>query len=104
MRGVAVLAISHHQAATADRVPLAGVIHHGLDVESVPVGLGTGGYASFLGRLSPEKGPREAALAARAAGVPLRMAAKPRRCWTPRSSTARPAARSSSAASAPNGW
>jgi glycosyltransferase involved in cell wall biosynthesis len=76
MRGVAVLAISHHQASTADGVPLAGVIHHGLDVESVPIGLGDGGYASFLGRMSPDKGPREAALVARAAGVPLRMAAK----------------------------
>ena len=76
MRGVAVVAISYHQAATADGVPLAGVIHHGLDVESVPVGDGTSGYASFLGRMSPEKGPRQAALVARAAGVPLRMAAK----------------------------
>ncbi|GAB3308315.1 glycosyltransferase family 4 protein [Geodermatophilus aquaeductus] len=76
MRGVAVLAISHHQAATADGVRLAGVVHHGLDVESVPVGRGDGGYASFLGRMCPEKGPREAALVARAAGVPLRMAAK----------------------------
>ena len=76
MRGVAVVAISHHQAATADGFPLAGVIHHGLDVSSVPVGRGNGGYASFLGRMSPEKGPREAALVARAAGVPLRMAAK----------------------------
>jgi hypothetical protein len=76
MRGVAVVAISHHQAATADGVPLAGVIHHGLDVESVPVGRGNGGYASFLGGMSPEKGPRHAALVARAAGVPLPMAAK----------------------------
>lgn len=76
MRGVAVLAISHHQASTATGVSLAGVIHHGLDVESVPVGRGNGGYASFLGRMSPDKGPREAALVARAAGVPLRMAAK----------------------------
>jgi glycosyltransferase involved in cell wall biosynthesis len=76
MRGVALVAISHHQAATADGVPVAGVIHHGLDVQSVPVGSGNGGYASFLGRMAPEKGPREAALVARAAGVPLRMAAK----------------------------
>ncbi|WGL50354.1 glycosyltransferase family 4 protein [Nocardioides sp. BP30] len=75
-RGVALVAISHHQAATAEGIPLAGVIHHGLDVGSVPVGRGSGGYASFLGRMSPEKGPREAALVARAAGVPLRMAAK----------------------------
>jgi glycosyltransferase involved in cell wall biosynthesis len=76
MRGVALVAISHHQASTADGVPVAGVIHHGLEVSSVPVGQGSGGYASFLGRMSPEKGPREAALIARAAGVPLRMAAK----------------------------
>jgi glycosyltransferase involved in cell wall biosynthesis len=76
MRGVALVAISNHQAATAHGVPVAGVIHHGLDVESVPLGTGNGGYASFLGRMSPEKGPREAALVARAAGVPLRMAAK----------------------------
>ena len=71
MRGIAIVAISHHQAATASGVPVARVIHHGLDVESVPVGRGDGGYASFLGRMSPEKGPREAVLVARAAGVPV---------------------------------
>src|SRR3954464_8433953 len=76
MRGVSLVAISHHQASTAGGVPMAGVIHHGLDVQSVPVGSGNGGYASFLGRMCPEKGPREAALVARAAGIPLRMAAK----------------------------
>jgi glycosyltransferase involved in cell wall biosynthesis len=76
MRGVTVVAISHHQAATAGDLPVGAVIHHGLDMSSVPVGRGGGGYASFLGRMSPEKGPREAALIARAAGVPLRMAAK----------------------------
>lgn len=79
MRGVAVLAVSHAQAATADGVRLAGVIHHGLDVDSVPVGRGNGGYASFLGRMSPASGAREAALLARVAGVPLRMAADLRR-------------------------
>jgi glycosyltransferase involved in cell wall biosynthesis len=76
MRGVAVVAISNHQAASARGVTVAGVIHHGLDLSSIPEGHGNGGYASFLGRMSPEKGPREAALVARAAGVPLRMAAK----------------------------
>jgi glycosyltransferase involved in cell wall biosynthesis len=76
MRGVTVVAISHHQAATAGDLPVGAVIHHGLDMGSVPVGRGGGGYASFLGRMSPEKGPREAALIARAAGVPIRMAAK----------------------------
>jgi glycosyltransferase involved in cell wall biosynthesis len=76
MREASIIAISHHQAATARGFPVAAVIHHGLDMGSVPTGLGTGGYASFLGRMSPEKGPREAALVARDAGVPLRMAAK----------------------------
>ena len=76
MHDVALIAISHHQASTAHGVPLAGVIHHGLDVGAVPVGSGDGGYAIFLGRMCPEKGPRQAALIAREAGVPLRMAAK----------------------------
>jgi glycosyltransferase involved in cell wall biosynthesis len=73
---VTVIAISKDQASTALDVPVSRVIHHGIDVADVPEGHGDGGYASFLGRMSPEKGPREAALIARAAGVPLRMAAK----------------------------
>jgi glycosyltransferase involved in cell wall biosynthesis len=76
MRGVAVVAISHHQASTAAGVPIAGVVHHGIDVDAVPQGRGDGGHASFLGRMSPNKGVREAALIAREAGVPLRIAAK----------------------------
>jgi glycosyltransferase involved in cell wall biosynthesis len=73
---VTVIAISKDQASAALDVPVTRVIHHGIDVADVPEGHGDGGYASFLGRMSPEKGPREAALIARAAGVPLRMAAK----------------------------
>lgn len=76
MTDVWVVAISHSQAATADGARIAAVIHHGIDVTSVPIGRGLGGFASFLGRMCPEKGPREAALIARAAGVPLKMAAK----------------------------
>jgi glycosyltransferase involved in cell wall biosynthesis len=76
LRGVPVLAISHSQASTATGVPVAAVIHHGIDVDEIPAGGGDGGYASFLGRMAPEKGPREAALIARAAGIPLKMAAK----------------------------
>jgi glycosyltransferase involved in cell wall biosynthesis len=73
---IPVVAISHSQAATAVGVRVAAVIHHGIDVDSVAVGDGAGGYASYLGRMAPEKGPREAALIARAAGIPLRMAGK----------------------------
>jgi glycosyltransferase involved in cell wall biosynthesis len=71
-----VIAISERQASTADGAHVVAVIHHGIDVDAIPVGRGDGGYASFLGRMSPDKGPREAALVARQAGVPLRMAAK----------------------------
>jgi glycosyltransferase involved in cell wall biosynthesis len=73
---VPVIAISHHQASTARGVRVAAVIPHGIDVAAVPEGAGKGGFAGFLGRMNPDKGPREAALIARAAGVPLKMAAK----------------------------
>lgn len=75
---VAVVAISHHQASTARGIPIAAVIHHGVDPSSFPVGTGTGGYALFLGRMVPEKGVHTAIRAARAAGMPLLIAAKMR--------------------------
>lgn len=75
-RDVAVVAISRSQAAEASGVRIARVIHHGIDVEAVPVGDGSGGYAAFLGRMSPDKGPREAILIARTAGIRLVMAAR----------------------------
>jgi glycosyltransferase involved in cell wall biosynthesis len=73
---VPVIAISHHQASTARDVTLAGVIHHGVDVDSFPMGDGRGGYALFLGRMNPTKGVHTAARLARAAGMPLKIAAK----------------------------
>ena len=73
---VPVIAISHHHASTAQGVNLAGVIHHGVEPNDFPVGRGSGGYAAFLGRMSPDKGVHTAARVARAAGIPLRIAAK----------------------------
>jgi len=70
--------VSHHQRSTAPDVPVARVIHHGIDASSFPVGDGTGGYALFLGRMAPEKGPRRAIEACRKADVPLRIVAKMR--------------------------
>ncbi len=75
---VPVIAISHHQASTAPSVPVAAVIHHGVDLEEFPVGQGGGGYALFLGRMHPGKAPHLAARIAREAGVPLRIVAKMR--------------------------
>jgi len=75
---IPVIAISHHQAATARGIPVAAVIHHGLHVEEIPLGTGRGGHALFLGRMCPEKGVHSAIQVARSAGVPLRIAAKMR--------------------------
>ena len=71
-----VIAISHHQASTATGIPLAAVIHHGIDPERSPAGRGDGGYAVFLGRMCEEKGIPMAIRVARLAGIPLRIAAK----------------------------
>ncbi|HEY5153966.1 MAG TPA: glycosyltransferase, partial [Acidimicrobiales bacterium] len=75
---VPIIAISHDQACRAGDVPIAAVIHHGLDLEVFPVGRGDGGYFMYLGRMAEAKGARRAALVARRAGVPLMIAAKMR--------------------------
>ena len=75
---VPVVAISHHQASTARDIPIAAVIHHGVDLARFPVGSGAGGYALFLGRMTPEKGVHTAVRTARVTGVPLLIAAKMR--------------------------
>jgi glycosyltransferase involved in cell wall biosynthesis len=75
---VDVVAISHHQAATASGVRIAAVIHHGLVIDEIPVGDGGGGYLAFLGRMHPAKGIVEAIQVARALGAPLQIAAKMR--------------------------
>jgi glycosyltransferase involved in cell wall biosynthesis len=77
---VAVIAISHHQRSTAPTVPVARVIHHGIDVDRVPLGRGDGGYVVFLGRMHPAKGVHRAVAVARAAGKRLLIAAK---IWEP---------------------
>src|SRR5829696_2880046 len=63
------------------RVPLAmanwlGTVYHGLPPESLRPSVTPGRYLAFLGRLSADKGPETAIRIARAAGMPLRIAAK----------------------------
>jgi glycosyltransferase involved in cell wall biosynthesis len=67
------VAISHRQAAL-EPLLACHVVHHGLDPARFPLGKGDGDYAVFLGRFSPCKGPDLAIAAARAAGVPIRVA------------------------------
>jgi glycosyltransferase involved in cell wall biosynthesis len=73
---VPIIALSQHHADSAGATPIAAVIHHGVDVESFPMGAGDGGYALCLGRMSPDKGIHLAVRVARAVGIPLRIAAK----------------------------
>jgi glycosyltransferase involved in cell wall biosynthesis len=76
--GVPIIAISYHQASTAEEVPIRveEVIHHGIDMAAFPVGSGDGGYYCWLGRMASYKGAREAVEIARRAGVPLQLAGK----------------------------
>lgn len=76
-RYAAVVAISHDHASRAP-FPVTAVVHHGVRPADFTVGAGDGDYLLFLGRFSPDKGAREAAEIAHAAGVPLIMAAKKR--------------------------
>jgi glycosyltransferase involved in cell wall biosynthesis len=74
---VALVAISHSHAASTD-LPIAAVVHHGVDLATFPVGAGDGGYVAVLSRMAPEKGVHRAVAIARASGVQVRIAAKMR--------------------------
>ncbi|WP_211357406.1 glycosyltransferase family 4 protein [Nocardioides rubriscoriae] len=74
-----VVAISADQARRAEgRVPIARVIHHGVDTDTYRAGSGGGEHLVFVGRMSPEKGVDRAVRIARAAGRPLRIFSKMR--------------------------
>ncbi|HEX2699209.1 MAG TPA: glycosyltransferase family 4 protein [Acidimicrobiales bacterium] len=79
--GVPLIGISHAQSRPVPDIPIARVIHHGLDADAFPVGKGEGGYYLFLGRMSPDKGAHRATEICYKAGVPLLMAAKMREPW-----------------------
>ncbi|MCQ8184452.1 glycosyltransferase family 4 protein [Parvularcula maris] len=51
-----------------------GTVHHGMPKDRYEPGSGGGGYVAFLGRLTDQKGPDRAILAARRAGLPIRLA------------------------------
>ena len=68
--------------SNAQRTPLPGANFVGTVYHGLPLGLHApsldrhGGYLAFLGRISPEKRPDRAIAIARAAGLPLKIAAK----------------------------
>ncbi len=79
---VPIIAISHAQHRAAPEIPVARVIHHGIDASMFPFGDGSGDrdgpYLLFLGRMAPDKGAHRAVRAARQAGARLLLAAKMR--------------------------
>ncbi len=78
---VPLIAISHAQLRAHPELPVAAVIHHGVDVGDFPVGKGEGDYCMYLGRMVAEKGAHRAILAAREAGMPIVLAGKMREPW-----------------------
>lgn len=73
------IAISHDQARHAPPdVPIAAVIHHGLDLARYRFDPSGGEYLLFLGRMNPDKGVEAAIEVARRCGRDLAIAAKMR--------------------------
>ena len=67
-RHAAIVAISYAQARSAAGIPIAAVIHHGIDLDTYRPGPGTGGYLLFVGRMCADKGVHHAVRIARRAG------------------------------------
>ncbi|MGW4111409.1 glycosyltransferase family 4 protein [Actinosynnema sp. NPDC004786] len=73
---VRLVAVSDAQRAQAADLDWAGTVHNAVPVDRFPFRREKDDFALFLGRAAPYKGIPEAILAARAAGVRLRIAAK----------------------------
>src|SRR5215211_98961 len=70
------VSISHNQRLPLPGANWLGTVYHGLPSDSLHPRFEPGSYLAFLGRLTKEKGPEEAMRIARAAGMPLCIAAK----------------------------
>lgn len=77
-RHASIVAISWSQARAFGGIPVAAVIHHGIDLDIHRPGPGTGGYLLFVGRMSADKGVHLAVRIARRAGRRLIISAKAR--------------------------
>ncbi|MGY4622428.1 glycosyltransferase family 4 protein [Bradyrhizobium sp. USDA 4486] len=71
------VSISNAQRAPLPRANFMSTVYHGLPLDlHKPTYHPRGNYLAFLGRISPEKRPDRAIAIARAAGLPLKIAAK----------------------------
>jgi glycosyltransferase involved in cell wall biosynthesis len=70
------VALSEAQRRAMPNLRYAGVVHNGIRPERYPLSEIKEDFLLFLGRTNPDKGPRRAVEAARAAGKPLVMSVK----------------------------
>ena len=70
------VSISNHQRKPLPHANFLATIHHGIPAGLHRPSFEQGNYLAFLGRISPEKRPDRAIRIARAAGIPLKIAAK----------------------------
>ena len=74
---VPIVSISDSQRRPLLQANFVGTVYHGLPASLLtPQPSEQPGYLAFLGRIAPEKGPDRAIRIARAAGIPLKIAAK----------------------------
>ena len=70
------VSISNDQRKPLPKANFVATIHHGIPPNLLRPSFERGGYLAFLGRISPEKRCDRAIRIARAAGIPLKIAAK----------------------------
>ena len=70
------VSISNDQRKPLPHANFVATIHHGIPADLHEPSFEQGSYLAFLGRISPEKRPDRAIRIARAAGIPLKIAAK----------------------------
>jgi len=75
-RDVPLVAVSESQRRFFPDQRWVATIHHGLPLATMPFGEAPGGYLAFVGRVTAEKGVREAVELSRRTGIRLRVAAK----------------------------
>jgi glycosyltransferase involved in cell wall biosynthesis len=73
---MSLVSISNDQRKPLPQANFVATIHHGIPGELHRPSFEQGRYLAFLGRISPEKRPDRAIRIARAAGIPLKIAAK----------------------------
>ena len=66
--------VSEFQRRFFGDLPIAGVVHNGVDTAAFPVRVEPGDYLAYIGDFRADKGPLEAIRCARAAGVPIKLA------------------------------